>query len=159
MSQTIDPNVQKLTALNGYMEFLLSKFPAPEEDVQEDPLILILVCMQKTLERRINKTLPTVEWVNIMRWSVVEANKLIDVIYEQSYEAVADWNPTATPQNMQQNLCAMLMVTQHELIADVAEAEAYLANQLTTAAEEFRQRKPLLLMRLATWNWRQKLCE
>jgi hypothetical protein len=136
-SQTADPNVTKLTALTGYLEFILSKFPDPEENEQEDPLILILVCMQKTLERRIAKRTPTREWCDVMRWAVIEANKLIDAIYEQSYEAVADWNPTTTPQNMEQNLAAMLMVTQHGLLADIAEAEAYLANELTRAADEF----------------------
>jgi hypothetical protein len=137
MSQTADPNVQRLTALNGYLEFLLNEFPEPEgEDEQEDPLILILVCMQKCLERRITKTLPTVEWVNMMKWAVLKANKILDAIYEQD-ESIADWNPITTPQNMQQNLAAMLMATQHELIADVAEGEEYLAEELKQAAEEF----------------------
>jgi hypothetical protein len=135
MPQTETTNRQ-LVALEGYLEFLLSKFPAPEGDEQEDPLILILICMQKTLERRISKRTPTLEWVNMMRWSVIEANRLIDAIY-QNDESMADWNPMSTPKNMEQNLCAMLMHTQHELIADVAEGEEYLAEELKQATEEF----------------------
>jgi hypothetical protein len=130
-------NRQKLVALEGYLEFVLSKFPAPDgENESEDPLILILVCMQKTLERRIAKRLPTRDWCDVMRWSVIEANKLIDEIYERD-EHIADWNPMTTPTNMQQNLAAMLMHTQHELIGDVAEGEAYLKEELKQAAEEF----------------------
>jgi len=137
MSQTADPNVQRLTALNGYLKYILNEFPNPMGEEQEDPLILILVCMQKTLERRIAKRTPTREWCDVMKWAVVEANKLIDAIYDQSYEFVADWNPTTTPQNMQQNLAAMLMVTQHELIGDIAQGEDYLKVELNMAADEF----------------------
>src|SRR5258707_6809265 len=103
-------NAQKLTALNGYLEFILSKIPEPEGDESEDPLILVLVCMQKTFERRIAKRTPTREWCDVMRWSVVEANTLLDAIYAQD-QSMSDWNPTTTPQNMQQNLAAWLMVT------------------------------------------------
>src|ERR1700733_5766257 len=130
MSQTEDQNVRKLTALTGYLEFILNEFPAPDgENESEDPLILILVCMQKSLERRIAKRTPTRDWCDVMKWAVIESNKLIDAIYEQD-DSIADWNPMSTPQNMQQNLCAMLMVTQHELIGDVAEGEAYLKEEL-----------------------------
>jgi hypothetical protein len=136
-----DQNTQKLTALTGYLEFLLNQFPAPEgEDEQEDPLILVLVCCQKTIERRIAKRVPTIEWANIQKWAVIEAEKLLDKIYDvtgEYYDAVADWNPTTTPQNMQQNLAAMLMAVQHELIGDIGEAETYLAEELKLAAEEF----------------------
>jgi hypothetical protein len=136
MPQPIDVNVQRLASLTGYLEFILSKFPAPEGDEQEDPLILILVCMQKTLERRISKTRPTVEWVRIMKWSVIKANKLIDAIYAQD-GSMADWNPMSTPQNMVQNTAAMLMDIQHELIGDVAQGEDYLKNELRVAAEDY----------------------
>ena len=68
---------------------------------------------------------------------VVEANKLLDQIYDVHYEFVADWNPTTTPQNVQQNLAAWLMVIQHELIGDVAQGEAYLKDELATASREF----------------------
>jgi hypothetical protein len=122
----IDPNVERLSALSGYLEYILNEFPAPEGEEQEDPLVLTLVCFQKTLERRIKKTVPTPVWVNCMRWSVLEANKLIDEIYDQSYEFVENWNPaTELPQNMQQNLAAVLMTLCHELLGDVAEAETY----------------------------------
>ena len=137
MPQIADPNVQRLAALNGYLEFLLNKFPSPEQDEQEDPLILILVAFQKTLERRIAKRTPTREWCDVMRWAVIEANNLLDQIYDSEYEHVCDWNPMSTPKNMQQNLAAALMDVQRELIGDVAEGEAYLAEELKTAAEEF----------------------
>jgi hypothetical protein len=133
---TIDTNIKRLAPLNAYLEFILSEFPAPEGDEEEDPLILVLVAMQKTFERRIAKRTPTREWCEIMRWSVIEANKLLDKIYEQD-ESMADWNPVTVPQNMQQNLAAWLMVTQHELLTDIAEGEEYLAEELKQAAEEF----------------------
>jgi hypothetical protein len=142
MPRTADPNdVRKLTALNGYLELLLNEFAAPEgEDEQEDELILILVCMQKSLERRINQTRPTLEWVQCMKWSVVEANKLLDKIYDVSnahYEFVADWNPTERPKNVQQNLAAWLMVIQHELHTDIAQGEEFLKHELESASREF----------------------
>jgi hypothetical protein len=126
VSETAYPNKQRLACVNEYLEFLLSQYPAPDgEDEQEDPLILILVCCQKTLERRVAKRVPTIEWTNIQKWAVIEAEKMLDKIYDvtgEYYDAVADWNPTTTPQNMQQNLTGMLMAVQHELISDIAEA-------------------------------------
>jgi hypothetical protein len=132
----IDPNVQRLAALTGYLRFIINEFPEGEE--QEDPLVLVLVCFQKTLERRVNKTPPTSVWVNAMRWAVLEANKLLDAIYNHSYEEVENWNPaTETPQNMVQNLAAVLMTLCHELLADIGEAETYLRDELKMSAEDY----------------------
>ena len=138
---TTDPNIKRLTALNGYLEFLLSKYPAPEgEDESEDPLILVLICMQKALERRIAKIAPTAEWVRIMRWAVGTANQLLDKIYDEEFEAVADWHPLTTPRNMVQNLCAALMDIGHQLIGDVAEAEEALEAEREHQTKIERQR-------------------
>jgi hypothetical protein len=135
MSETADPNVQRLTALTGYLEFILNLCPDPE--AEENSLILVLVAFQKTLERRISKRTPTVEWNNCMRWAVAESNRLLDTIYDVEFDAVDGWNPTTTPQNMVQNLAAVLMTLAHELLADVAEAETYLRDELKMSAEDY----------------------
>jgi hypothetical protein len=135
---TIDVNITRLANFNGYLNSILAEFPAPEgENEQEDPLILTLVCFQKTLERRITKRTPTREWCDVMRWAVIEANKTLDHIYDKGYEFVEDWNPTDPPTNQQQALTAVLMLLCHELIGDVAQGEDYLKEELKTAADEF----------------------
>jgi hypothetical protein len=139
MTQPIDPNVDRLAALNGYVAFILSLCPDPEAD--ENSLILVLVAFQKTLERRISKRTPTVEWTNAMRWAVSESNRLLDTIYDVEFDAVDNWNPlTELPSNPQQNLAAVLMTLTHELLGDIAEAETYLAEELQTAAHEFAEK-------------------
>jgi hypothetical protein len=96
------------------------------------------------LGRRVSKTPPTLEMVNSMKRAVIEANKTLDQIYDAGYEFVENWNPTDPPTNQQQALTAVLMLLCHELLADVAEAEDYLKNELKTAAEEFvRETFPL----------------
>jgi hypothetical protein len=137
MSQTVDPNVRKLAALTGYLEFILNEFPEP--NFEDDSLMLALVAFQRTIERRINKRTPTPVWTNTMKWAVLEADKLLDMIYSQSYESVADWNPTTTPQNMVQNLVAILMTLTHELMTDIGEAETYMRDELKMAAEDYAQ--------------------
>jgi hypothetical protein len=143
MTQPIDPHVDRLAALNGYLGFILSLCPDP--NAEENSLILVFVAFQKTLERRISKRTPTVEWNNAMRWAIAESNRLLDTIYDVEFDAVDGWNPlTESPSNPQQNLAAVLMTLTHELLADVAEAEDYLKNELKTAAEEFvRETFPL----------------
>jgi hypothetical protein len=136
MSETADPNVQRLTALTGYLEFILNLF-STDPEAEENSLILVLVAFQKTLERRISKRTPTVEWNNCMRWAVTESNRLLDTIYDVEFDSVDGWNPTTTPQNMVQNLAAVLMTLCHELLADIAEAEDYLRDELKMSAEAY----------------------
>jgi hypothetical protein len=132
----IDPNVDRLAALTGYLAYVLSLCPDPE--AEENSLILVLVAFQKTLERRISKRTPTVEWNNAMRWAVSETNRLLDTIYRVEFDAVDNWNPlTELPSNPQQNLAAVLMTLCHELLGDVAEAEIYLRDELKMAAEDY----------------------
>ena len=136
MTQPIDPNVDRLAALNGYLAFVLSLCPDPE--AEENSLILVLVAFQKTLERRISKRTPTVEWNNCMRWAVAESNRLLDTIYDVEFEHVDGWNPlTESPSNPQQNLAAVLMTLTHELLADISASEDYLKNELKMAAEDY----------------------
>jgi hypothetical protein len=136
MTQPIDPNVDRLAALTGYLQYVLSLCPDPE--AEENSLILVLVAFQKTLERRISKRTPTVEWVNCMKWAVAESNRLLDTIYDVEFDAVDNWNPlTESPSNPQQNLAAVLMTLTHELLGDIGESEDYLRDELKMSAEEF----------------------
>jgi hypothetical protein len=132
---TIDPNVQRLAALNGYVDFIASLFPNWE--TEENPLVLTLAALRMTLERRIAGRVPTVEWTNAMKWAVTESNRLLDNIYDLEFEHVENWNPMDPPANPQQALAAVLMTLCHELRTDISIAEQYLAEELKEAAEEF----------------------
>jgi hypothetical protein len=133
MPHAVDPNEQKLAALNEYLVYIMDLCPEPEAD--EDALILVLVAFQKILERRIAKRTPTVEWNNVMRWAAAECHKLLDTIYDIEFDAVDNWNPlTELPSNPIQNLAAVLMTAQHELLGDIGE---YLRTELKMSAETY----------------------
>jgi hypothetical protein len=115
---------QKLVALETFLQWIMEQI---EEGAEDEPFIQILAVYHKTLQARLAKTLPTVEWIEVMKWAVVEANDLLDQIYSEQHKAVIDWNPVTKPQNMVQSIAAVLMAMQHELLGDVAAAEVYLA--------------------------------
>jgi hypothetical protein len=132
-----DPNIQRLAHLREYRQFIESLF-TDAADADGNHLILVLIAFEMTLKRRIDKRLPTVDWAHCMRWAVKTSNKLLDQIYDEEFQHLCVWNPaTDKPVNRQQALAGMLMRLVHELNGDIAEAEEYLANQLTMAAEEF----------------------
>jgi len=122
--------------LKEYREYLASMF-TPEE-AEDCPLLLALIAFEMTLQRRIDKRLPTPEWCECMRWAVTQSNVILDAIYDEEFNAVDNWNPaTDKPANGQQALAATLMTLCHELLADVAEAETYLRDELKMAAEDY----------------------
>jgi hypothetical protein len=136
MTQTIDINQQRLTLLSEYRQYLTSLFT--EEEADGNAVLLVLIAFEMTLKRRVDKTLPTVEWNNCMRWAVAESNRLLDVIYDVEFDAVDNWNPaTDKPVNGQQALAATLMTLVHELNGDIGESEDYLKNELKMSAEDY----------------------
>ena len=135
MTQT-DPNVQRLASLKEYRQYLASMFTV--EEAEDCPLLLALIAFEMTLQRRIDKRLPTPQWIEMMRWAVAESNVLLDAIYDEEFDAVDNWNPAIDkPANGQQALAATLMTLALELLADVAEAEAYLRDVLKMSAEDY----------------------
>jgi hypothetical protein len=135
VTQQTDINVQRLASLTAYREYIVSLF-TPEE-AEDNELCLVLVVFEMTMRRRVEKRVPTPEWLEIMKWAVSQSNRLLDAIYETQDEHIVDWNPlTEPPTNAQQNLAGVLMTLCHELLADIGQAEAYLRDELKMASHE-----------------------
>jgi hypothetical protein len=136
MTQQTDPNVQRLASLTEYRQYLASMFTV--EEAEDCPLLLALIAFEMTLQRRIDKRLPTPEWCEVMKWAVAESNVLLDAIYDEEFDAVDNWNPAIDkPANGQQALAATLMTLAHEVLGDLGKAEKHLWEELKTCAEDY----------------------
>jgi hypothetical protein len=131
-----DQNAHRLALLTEYTDHITGLFP--DGEAEENELVFVLQAFRITLQRRIDKRRPTVEWNDVMRLAVAESNNLLDAIYQDDHDEVINWNPALErPSNPQQILAGLLMTLCSELLSDIRIAEDYLRTELQTAAHEF----------------------